>query len=439
MKKYISDLAQNIFSGLQDGETLSLSLHSEESDFVRFNHSKVRQNTQVHQHELTLDFRLNGRQYKSTSTLTLDLRQDSDYLKSQLKQLRHELPQTDPHPNLPPMENHGVSEAKTENERPPTGETVEQISRVFANADMAGFYCAGPIRRASLNSLGQFHYFENEQFFFDYSIYDGPRAVKGFYSEPKWNEKRFTELAQGHKNTLSLLTKPQIQLKPGSYRAYLSPMAVAEIIEIFNWRAVSRAAFEQGFAPLKKLHSGDKAMSPLFSLIENNGMGLNSHFNSIGEISPAYLPIIENGELKNLLVSASTAVEYSVASNQAESHEHMRSIEVRAGTLTEEQVLKELGTGLYLGNLHYINWSDPQAARITGMTRFACFWVENGEIVGPIQDLRFDDSLYNIFGDSLLALTSERQTFVNTSTYQKRSTGGMRVPGALLGQMNFTL
>ncbi|MEQ1724131.1 MAG: metallopeptidase TldD-related protein, partial [Pseudobdellovibrio sp.] len=80
-----------------------------------------------------------------------------------------------------------------------------------------------------------------------------------------------------------------------------------------------------------------------------------------------------------------------------------------------------------------------QAARITGMTRFACFWVENGEIIGPIQDLRFDDTLYNLFGSELINLTDHASTFVNTSTYQKRSLGGMKVPGVLLNKMNFTL
>ena len=65
--------------------------------------------------------------------------------------------------------------------------------------------------------------------------------------------------------------------------------------------------------------------------------------------------------------------------------------------------------------------------------------VEKGEIVGPIQDLRFDDTLYNIWGDQLLGLTKSQQIFTNTSTYNKREKGGMKVPGALLREFNFTL
>ena len=41
------------------------------------------------------------------------------------------------------------------------------------------------------------------------------------------------------------------------------------------------------------------------------------------------------------------------------------------------------------------------------MTRYACFWVEDGEIISPIDDMRFDDTIYNFFGDKLEAVTSK--------------------------------
>lgn len=443
MKNYINQLSTDLFSSLHAGEELSLGLHSEESEFIRFNHSKVRQNTAVVQHELTLQFQFENKMYKATAMLTLNPGADRKMLLNLLARIREELSFIDENPKVTPMQNHGISEVLKKSQRPSTHDIIKKINTQFADSDLAGLYCAGPVRQASLNSKGQFHYFENDHFFFDYSIYDGPRAAKGFYSEERWNDSVFAEQAATLKNTLSLLNKPQIKIKPGSYRTYLAPMAVAEIIQIFNWRAVSRSAFEQGFAPLKKLSTGESLLSPLFSLTENNELGLNSHFNSQGEISPKNLPVIENGILKNFLINSATAKEYNLVSNNADTgqwnNEAMRSIDVRAGALIENELLTRLGTGLYLTNLHYINWSDSQAARITGMTRFACFWVENGEIAGPIQDIRFDDTLYNLFGRELVDLTEQQRTFINTSTYQKRALGGMKVPGILLNKMNFTL
>ena len=253
------------------------------------------------------------------------------------------------------------------------------------------------------------------------------------------NLDRFLNTAQAAKNTLALLKKPRVLVQPGLHKAYLGPMAVAEVLGLFNWRALSRNSFEQGFAPLKNLVENKTLMSEKFTLTENLGLGYSTPFNSLGEMGPQELPIIENGKLKNLLISTPTATEYKLVSNYADPSESLRSPEIKAGTLEESQILKALGTGLYLSNLHYINWSDSQAARITGMTRFACFWVENGEIVGPIQDLRFDDTLYNIFGKNLLELTKNQQVYTDTSTYLKRSLSGLKVPGALIDQMNFTL
>ena len=73
------------------------------------------------------------------------------------------------------------------------------------------------------------------------------------------------------------------------------------------------------------------------------------------------------------------------------------------------------------------------------MTRFACFWVENAKIKGPISDLRFDDTIYNLFGQYLHDLTSFQDIFLDTSTYSKRSFGAMKTPGMLIEKMNFTL
>ena len=73
------------------------------------------------------------------------------------------------------------------------------------------------------------------------------------------------------------------------------------------------------------------------------------------------------------------------------------------------------------------------------MTRYACFWVENGEIIAPIEDLRFDDSIYNLFGANLLGVTDFQNIIPDTGSYEFRNVGGAKVPGMLLSDMAFTL
>jgi predicted Zn-dependent protease len=73
------------------------------------------------------------------------------------------------------------------------------------------------------------------------------------------------------------------------------------------------------------------------------------------------------------------------------------------------------------------------------MTRFATFWVENGRIVAPVDVLRFDDTLYRMLGSNLEELTTETELRLDAGTYQARQLSSVRLPGALVSEMAFTL
>jgi len=110
-----------------------------------------------------------------------------------------------------------------------------------------------------------------------------------------------------------------------------------------------------------------------------------------------------------------------------------------AGSLAERDVLQALDTGLYISNLWYLNFSDRPAGRITGMTRFATFWVQDGRIAAPVTPMRFDESVYRLLGETLIDLTAERELLPDSSTYGERQTSSVRLPGALVSALRFTL
>jgi predicted Zn-dependent protease len=190
---------------------------------------------------------------------------------------------------------------------------------------------------------------------------------------------------------------------------------------------------------MRLLRSGERKLSSKFSLYEDFSGGRSPRFNHEGELAPERMPLIESGQLSNSLVNSRSAKEYGVNSNGAGPHENLRSPAMAPGTLCEIDVLATLGTGLYLSNLHYLNWSDRPGGRITGMTRFACFWVEGGKIVSPIENMRFDDTLFDLFGDSLAEVLERRTDIPETLTYGMRQLGGASVPGMLVSKMSFTL
>ena len=195
----------------------------------------------------------------------------------------------------------------------------------------------------------------------------------------------------------------------------------------------------QGCSGFGKMRYDDVRLSPKFSIYEDFSQGLCPQFNSDGEISSLEIPLIENGMLKNTLVSSRSGKEYGVKTNFAEGGEYLRSPKMKRGELNHKNVLKSIDKGLYLSNIHYLNWSDVSGGRITGLTRYACFWVEGGEIIAPIKTMRFDDSFYRFFGDQLLEVEDKLTLNPEVGTYGGRSMGATTCPGILVDSFRLTL
>ena len=208
---------------------------------------------------------------------------------------------------------------------------------------------------------------------------------------------------------------------------------------MFSWNGLSEASIQQGQSSFGKMKNENVKLSPCFSLNEDFRSGSVPKFNNNGEIATDVLNLVDSGILENTLINSRTAKEYNLISNNASSGEGIRAAYMVGGDLAESDVLKKIGTGLYLGNLHYLNWSDCIGGRITGMTRYACFWVENGEIVAPIENMRFDDSFYNFFGKNLESVGKQVEFNPEVGTYGSRSLGGTYCPGVLLSSFSLTL
>ena len=436
---HFDQLCSLLFENLRSGEDLSANLAAEDTLFLRLNNNRVRQNTDVSQCVLSLRYQAGGRTIDQALTLSNQRAQDQTAVLAALARCRSEAAVLPPDPFQVPIHNHGSSREEFVGQLLAPQALLQAIVGPAAGCDMVGFYAGGTVIRANRNSRGQSHWFASDNFFFDYSLYDGPKAVKGVYSAAIWSPADWAANLARSKEALTLLQRPVQNIRPGAYRTYLAPAAFSDLVGMMGWGALSGAAWKQGRSPFKKLAEKEQRLSSLLSIDENFGMGLAPRFNELGEVAPERLPLISEGALANLLVSSRSAKEYGLAANGASGAESPRALDVAPGTLAAPDVLATLGTGLYLSNLHYLNWSDPVSARVTGMTRYACFWVEGGEIVGPINNLRWDESLYDALGPKLLALGQRAEISPETGTYSHRNPGGTRAPGALIEGFNFTL
>ncbi len=442
-EKTFRQLVEAVRSQLKENQHFTLSLSGEESQFTRFNHAKVRQAGQVRDGRIALSVMTCDRTTSITLPFTGDFTTDWSLTQTALSQLQQDLLDlpTDPYVVLPSGTDNPTSREVYSGSLLAATEVADQLLDSVRSLDFSGLYAGGLSYRAYADSAGKQHWFETPSFTLDYSLFGSrlDQAVKGTIAGDRWDVEAYRANIAATEKRLELLSRPVKTVPKGSYRTYLAPAAASEIIETIAWGGLGEAAIRQGRSAFDRLEQGEAFLSEKFSLGEDfNRIGI-PRFNDSGEISSSQLSIISQGQWANSLVSSRSAKEYGKPSNAAGTRESMRAPTVAPGKLSEEQILSRLGTGLYLSNLHYLNWSDLIAGSITGMTRYACFWVEEGEIVAPIENLRFDDNLYRFLGEGLIDLT-EQQTFIPAvGTYNQRALGGMWVPGMLIEQFRYTL
>jgi predicted Zn-dependent protease len=445
MKNYFQSLASAIFRELHRGEHLFLNLAGDDSQFIRINEAKVRQSGVVENYFLDFTFVLGeveGSLKKGTGqiTLCLDEQDDLNRLREWLDDLRKELPNfpIDPYAELPAQKSeesvHESSASLLARQ-----EAAKKLVNPWTGYDVAGFYAAGPVVRGMANSAGLFHWFKTESFSFDYSLFTpAQKALKAHYFGTRWDDDKYSRQVQDSILKRSLLEKISEKISPGQYRVYLTPAAVADILNILGY-AFGELSIQTSKSAMRFLRSGEKRLSDKFTLIEDFTDGLVPQFNEEGELAQNNLVLVENGKLQSTLIHSRTAKEYGLRANGAGRRECLRAPVVPAGNLGEPEILMSLGTGIYISNLHYLNWSDEVNGRITGMTRYACFWITEGKISSPIENLRFDENIFDLLGSSLEQLTSFDEYIPETLTYGYRQIGGIRTPGMLLSKMNFTL
>ncbi|PRW71162.1 Zn-dependent protease [Pseudomonas fluorescens] len=422
-----------------DQEHFQLGYADEASEFVRFNHAQVRQAGQVQQASLNLKLINDGRHADLGITLSGEAQLDRQRLANGLQQLRETLPLLPPDPYL--LLNPDAWHNHNEQLRPlpELAQVLDDISRAADGVDLVGFYAAGPISRGFASSSGAFGWHRANSFNFDFSLFHANgEAVKASYSGHTWNSAEFAARFQQAREQLAFLGRPLHTLAPGQYRAYLAPAALEEIISIITWGGFSAQAIASKGSSLQRLYAGDQSLSPLVTVDEQISGSLSQAFSTEG-YPRKDVTLINAGKAEGQLINSRSAAEYGLSTNGASSDESPSALQMAAGNLAQADILKQLGTGLYISNLWYLNYSDLPAARLTGMTRFATFWVENGEIKAPVSTMRFDDSVYSLLGSQLEALTTDRELLLSPSTYSQRNTASNLLPGALIKRLTLTL
>ena len=193
----------------------------------------------------------------------------------------------------------------------------------------------------------------------------------------------------------------------GEYEAVFMPATVSTFTGFMGRLGFSARAYQDGYSCLT-----DKIGSQIFDeklSVTDVGRSLET-FNVMpfdGEGVPkGTLRLINKGVPENLCYDSYTALKDGVEST---GHALPKSggfffrgmplplnMVVEPGDATVDEMIEDTKKGVYITRLHYVNAIRRDLAVISGLTRDACWLIEDGEVKHPIKVMRFTDSIIKV-------------------------------------------
>ncbi|GAA0625733.1 TldD/PmbA family protein [Kribbella sandramycini] len=197
-----------------------------------------------------------------------------------------------------------------------------------------------------------------------------------------------------------------VAVEPGRHATVLPPAAVADLTTYLFWELDGRSAFE-GRSAFAKASGGSRvgeALTPHAVQLRSDPAlpGLETFPFVVAQTSGDSASVFDNGltlsatdwirsgKLETLMTSRHTA-ELIGAPAAAPAIDNY-ALSVDGATGTTDDLVAGLDDGLLLTCLWYIRMVDPQTLLVTGLTRDGVYRVQNGEVVGAVNNFRFNES-----------------------------------------------
>ncbi|MEV4925699.1 metallopeptidase TldD-related protein [Streptomyces roseoverticillatus] len=233
----------------------------------------------------------------------------------------------------------------------------------------------------------------------------------------------------------------KIELPAGRYETLLPPTAVADLLVYQMWSAAARDAAE-GRTVFSKTGGGTRVgekLSPLPLTLRSDPRAaglecapfvLTAASGDDASVFDNGLPLgpvdwIRDGVLEHLVTTRHSAglTDLPVAPGVD------NLILDAGGTRSLEEMVAATERGLLLTSLWYIREVDPASLLLTGLTRDGVYLVENGEVVGEVNNFRFNESPVSLLSRATEAGRTERTLPREWSDYFTRAAApALRVP-----------
>lgn len=284
---------------------------------------------------------------------------------------------------------------------------AQTVSEVIARAEKdrltaAGVFSSGALAYALFNSRGLRAYHAETLSEFSVTMLGDSNSGWSKKTAPYCAELGPLELADTAARKARESAEPR-EIPPGRYTVILEPSALLDLLGFLIPDFSGLAVHEQrscltGRVSQKvfgeNINFRDDVYHPLQTGAPFDGEG----------IPRQRLPIVEKGEVKNLVYARQTAHKVGA---QPTGHglplpndlgEIPLNIVMDGNRTSVEDMVRSTSRGLLVTRFWYIREVDPYQKILTGMTRDGTFWVEDGVVKHGVKNLRFNQNLIEMLG-----------------------------------------
>lgn len=309
------------------------------------------------------------------------------------------------------------------------------------NIDVSGLFTAGVNGYALINTL------VNEPAFYfggDYRVEvvlqllnHNKREIKATQCGEFWknyNEKMIIdELKTYHiLNTSIPFSDDTINQKTD---VVFSANAYAELMQYMSYVTLCGEAYEfqSGMIDKTKVKIGDKIFGDNITITDSLNSKTTLFVKNVGQngTERKEQTVIEKGKLNYLYYSSKTVADRFKKEVNNSFQDCSLVLSTGIGPSTLEEVIEATKNTnspiLYIKDLHYMNFTNIGKGEFTCTSRFGTFMVKNGKVESVLNNVRINDSYFNMFTN--VEYLSKNAIDINTgSTYGLRKSSAMKIP-----------
>lgn len=229
----------------------------------------------------------------------------------------------------------------------------------------------------------------------------------------------------------AVLSKGPVHFEAGKYVTILDNAAVCDMIDNLLGYLNKRSADEGRSYFSDKANgnkTGQKIADEKVELYSDPQFALAPSSPFTREGIPLYkTEWLSKGILKNLFSSR-----YWAEKSNTQYVPYPSNIIMKGTDKSVEDLISTTEKGIYVSRFWYIRQVDPRQILLTGLTRDGVFLIENGKIVSPVNNFRFNESPMNVLKNVIDLSVSEKSVGSETGDAK------IVVPALKLSEFNFS-